>query len=666
MCGIVGVISLKEKSVDVDLCKALVDILEHRGPDDSGYLYFHTGARHQKNISFHVNLTNQKFKHINETLNSIEQDSIQQELHEHDYDLFFGFRRLSILDLTSMGHQPMSDLSKNIWLIFNGEIYNFKEIREELKKYGHKFKSKTDSEVIIYSYIQWGFDCVKKFNGMFAFAIYDNLKKILFLCRDRYGIKPLYWTLTPNQDFIFASEIKSIIKYKSYKMDIDKEGIIEYFTFQNFFTNKTLYKDIFLLEPGNFMIIDLITREVKKFEYWDFNFANKQKEENLAKESFLIDKLKKFINDAVKRNLISDVEVGCYLSGGIDTGIISCIASKYKNPLLTFTIGFDLSTVSGLEISYDERNRAEKMSYLFETEHYEMVLKAGDMEKCFDKLVYHLEEPRVGQSYPNFYSAKLASKFVKVVLSGTGGDELFAGYPWRYQYFSNYNEFIEKYYSYWNRLLKENELKEILTPIKEETKNFSTKEIFQSIINKQYKKFGKKGLDKDTCISLCLYLEAKTFLHGLLIVEDKLSMAHSLETRVPFLDNELVNFSLKIENSWKIIEKLNSFTENEIENKIAFTNGKYILRLLSKKLINDEIWNLPKQGFSAPDASWFKGKSIEFVKRNIMNKNAPIYEFLNRKKVYELLMEHLEGKKNRRLLIWSLLYFNKWLETFML
>ena len=222
MCGIVGALSLNKPSVNVDYIKPMADKIAHRGPDDAGYLCFHTGARHNKKISFYQNLTDEKFKNIEDMLPTIESNSAQRELHSHDYDLYMGHRRLSILDVSYAGHQPMSDLSKNIWIAYNGEIYNFKELRIELEELGHRFKSQTDTEVIIYAYIEWGIECIKRFNGMFAFSLYDNFNKKFYLCRDRYGIKPVYYHITQDKTFIYASEIKSILEYKDYKCEVDK------------------------------------------------------------------------------------------------------------------------------------------------------------------------------------------------------------------------------------------------------------------------------------------------------------------------------------------------------------------------------------------------------------------------------------------------------------
>ena len=383
MCGIAGVLSLIKKSIKVDYTKPMLDKIAHWGPDDAGYLYFSTGSKDTKKKSFYKNLTDEKFQNIKNKLPIYRSKLIQKDLQNQEYDLYMGHRRLSILDITYAGHQPMSDKSKNIWISFNGEIYNFKELKLELQKKGYTFNSKTDTEVIIYSYLEWGINCIRKFNGMFAFSLYDNLRKKFFLCRDRYGIKPVYYHITNDKTFIYGSEIKSILEYKDYKSQIDKEALLEYFTFQNIFTNKTLNKNIHILEAGNYFEIDLQTKNFKKKKYWDFDF---NKKENIKDESEYIEELERLCLQAVKRQLISDVPIGSYLSGGIDSSSIVAIASKYfkgsNNNLKTFTVGFDLSSASGLELSFDEREKARFVSNEFKTKHYEIILKSGDMEKC--------------------------------------------------------------------------------------------------------------------------------------------------------------------------------------------------------------------------------------------------------------------------------------------
>jgi len=665
MCGIAGFLSLTNPSTNVNYLKPMVDKISHRGPDDAGYLCFHTGSRHNRNISFYHNLTDNEFKNIEDMLPVIESSSVQRELHNHDYDLCMGHRRLSIIDVSYAGHQPMSDLSKNIWITYNGEIYNFKELRNELVKLGHRFKSNTDTEVIIYSYIEWGINCVKKFNGMFAFSLYDNYKKKFYLARDRYGIKPVYYHITSENTLVYASEIKSILEYKDYKSEIDKEALLEYFTFQNIFTNKTLHKDIQILEAGHYFEINLLSKEIEKIQYWDFDFSES---ENVKDEREYTEELDRLLTQAVTRQLVSDVPVGSYLSGGMDSGSITAIASKHfqqsNDYLKTFTVGFDLSSASGMELSFDERAKAEYMSYKFQTEHYEMVLKSGDMERCMHDFAYHLEEPRVGQSYPNYYAAKLASKFVKVVLSGAGGDELFAGYPWRYYKAvnnGNYDDYIDKYYSFWKRLIDNKDINKVFGPIANDVSNVWTRDIFSNVF-----KTPVKNQTPEEYINHSLYFEAKTFLHGLLVVEDKLSMAHSLETRVPFLDNDLVDFAQKIPVKFKLsnLSKVVKMDENEIGKLQKTNDGKLILRKSMSKHIPENIHKAVKQGFSGPDNSWFKGESIEFVGEKLLDSNAKIYQYMDKKSTQKLINQHLSGEQNRRLFIWSLLNFEEWCNVY--
>ena len=319
-------------------------------------------------------------------------------------------------------------------------------------------------------------------------------------------------------------------------------------------------------------------------------------------------------------------------------------------------------------MGFDERIKAEAMSYHFKTEHYEMVLKAGDMERVMPKMAYHLEEPRVGQSYPNYYAAQLASKFVKVVLSGAGGDELFAGYPWRYYRAvvnDNFEDYIDKYYLYWQRLVSNSELKQIFSPIWSDLEHISSRDIFRAV----FKNHKSNIQNPEDYINHSLYFEAKTFLHGLLVVEDKLSMAHGLESRVPFLDNDLVDFAMQCPVGLKLnnLSAVVRINENEPGNKSQkfFTksrDGKQIMRDVMSQHIPNEVTQAEKQGFSAPDSSWFKGDSIEFVKRILMDDNAHIYEFMDRSTVEMLLHAHLSGRQNKRLLIWSLLNVEQYLK----
>ena len=300
-----------------------------------------------------------------------------------------------------------------------------------------------------------------------------------------------------------------------------------------------------------------------------------------------------------------------------------------------------------------------------------MVLKAGDMERVLPKMTWHLEEPRVGQSYPNFYAAQLASKFTKVVLSGAGGDELFAGYPWRYYRAvtnDDFEHYIDKYYHFWHRLIPNTSIQKVFKTIWKDVSHVWTRDIFRDV----FKHHAADLPRPEDYINHSLYFEAKTFLHGLLIVEDKLSMAHGLESRVPFLDNDLVDFTMKLPVKMKL-GKLNEvvrINENEPGSKTAkyfekTRDGKLLLRKAMQKYVPQEVSRRVKQGFSAPDASWFRGESIDYVRSLIFDNNARIYEFLDREPVQALVTEHLEGRENRRLLIWSLLSVEHWCRTFL-
>ena len=620
MCGIAGLINTNGEYISSKILKQMTDSIAHRGPDGEGQWI-------ENNIGL-------------------------------------GHRRLAIIELSDLGRQPMHSLDGRYILTYNGEIYNHKEIKFELISNGYEFKGESDTEVLLYALIEWGERALLRLNGMFSFAFFDRKEKSLLIARDRYGIKPLYYA-KQGKNFMFASEQKAIIAHPNFKKILNKKALLEYFTFQNIFTNQTLLKDINILPAGHWMKYNLRKNLLEIQMYWDYKF---QDELSVHNEREYEEELNRLFKQAVKRQLISDVELGAYLSGGMDSGSICAIASKEIQDLKSFTIGFDLSSASGLELAFDERTKAEAMSALFKTEHYAMVLKSGDMEKCLTKLAWHLEEPRVGQSYPNYYAAKLASKFVKVVLSGSGGDELFGGYPWRYYRGINvqsFEEYIDKYYLYWQRLVSNTELKRIFKPIKNDVEDVWTRDIFKDVFLTH-----KEELNSvEDYINQSLYFEAKTFLHGLFMVEDKLSMSHGLESRVPFMDNDLVEFAMKcpvkfkLSNLFKVLRiNENNYGDKPQEYFKKTNDGKKILRNIMKKYIPNEILTAKKQGFSSPDASWFKGESIEFIKESLINKNAIIFDFIDKKEVNLLINEHLNGKKNRRLLIWSLLNVNRWME----
>jgi asparagine synthase (glutamine-hydrolysing) len=622
MCGITGLLHLDGAPVSQVILQKMTDAIAHRGPDGEG--------------------------------------------HWIEGNVGIGHRRLAIIDLSPAGHQPMIGTDQRYVLSFNGEIYNFRELRIELEAAGYRFRSKADSEVVLHALAHWGTDALLKLNGMFALALWDRKARTLLLARDRYGVKPLYYA-QQGHSFAFGSEQKAITAQPQFDRKLDKQALLEYFTFQNIFTDRTLLQGMHLLPAGHHATLDLnaATPKLKRTQFWDYRFS--EPNHPASKQEYL-EELDRLFRQAVNRQLVSDVELGSYLSGGMDSGSITAIAAQTLPNLKTFTCGFDLSSASGIELAFDERPKAEAMSARFKTEHYEMVLKAGDMERCLPQVARHLEEPRVGQSYPNYYAAKLASKFVKVVLSGSGGDELFGGYPWRYYRAAssqNFEQYIDQYYQYWQRLVDNRELKQIFAPVQSEVEGVWTRDIFRDVFATHDNILERP----EDYINHSLYFEAKTFLHGLLMVEDKLSMAHSLENRVPFMDNDLVDFAMQCPVGLKLnnLSEVLRINENEPGNKqnqfFQKTNdGKQILRDMMTGYIPTDITRAAKQGFSSPDASWFKGESIDFVKRTLLNSNARIYEVLDRQAVATFVEQHMRGEQNRRLLIWSLLNVEAWMQ----
>jgi asparagine synthase (glutamine-hydrolysing) len=623
MCGIVAIVNGDQKPAGLQIVQQMSDIIAHRGPDAAG-------------------------------------------LWSHD-NVAFGHRRLSIIDLSEGGKQPMHTPDGRYTIAYNGEIYNFVALRTELAALGEHFSSRSDTEVLLRAISRWGIQrAASRLNGIFALVVYDQLERKLLIARDRYGIKPLYYCNVGNV-MLFASEAKAFSAHPSFSANIDPEGLVEYLTFQNFISDRTLIKNVRMFPAGHTASLNCNAPiEMKTQEYWDFRFED---ESDVRSPEDMKSELLHLFQQAVSRQLISDVEVSSYLSGGMDSGSITAVAAGLLPKLRTFTCGFDLTSASGNELTFDERGPAERMSYLFDTEHYEVVLKAKDMERAFSKIVYHLDEPRVGQSYPNYYVAGLASKFGKVVLGGTGGDELFGGYPWRYYQGAgarNLREFSDQYFPVWERLIPQKQMSSVLAPIWQDVKHIDVRDMFNSVLKQHPVDFAHPS----ACLNLALYFEAKTFLHGLLVVEDKLSMAHGLESRVPFLDNDLVDFALKIPASAKVGNLQQAALANQSKrsgeaSSPAFkksNDGKLLLRSMMEELLPKEITEAQKQGFSAPDSSWFRKESAPFVKKQLLNADAPIFKSIDYDAVTPMLNSHFDGGDNKRLLVWSLLSVNEQME----
>lgn len=643
MCGIAGLIDLSGAKANPARLEVMRDAISHRGPDDAGIL-----------CDGPVGLAN---------------------------------RRLAIIDLTPAGHQPMSALDGTVHIAYNGEVYNFQELRTDLEALGHEFRSRTDTEVVLHAYLEWGEGCVSKFDGMFAFCVWDARSRRAFLARDRYGIKPLYYGYSRGSKFLFGSEIKAILAEGSLERAVDHKALREYFTFQNIYSDRTLFRNIRLLPAGCHMSLDLDSGALSLTRYWDFDFG-KSLETGDVSMSECADAVRGLFESAVTRQLVSDVPLGSFLSGGMDSGSIVAVASRRINRLMTFTGGFDLRNVEGLEAAFDEREAAEFMASSFSTEHYEMVIHAGDMQWIMPKLIWHLEDLRLGMCYQNYYMQRLASKFVKVVLSGAGGDEVFGGYPWRYDRLrtcGSDEEFVGRYLDYWQRLVPQNDHGAFF---KDETMRasagWSPSDVFKRVLaggalDGSYGPSGSVTGDagigapykSGRFLDAAMYFELKTFLHGLLIIADKLSMANSIEARVPYLDNGLVDFSLTIPAQYKYAGAgVSPAIDENVSGKkqVYYTQsnaGKKVLREAMAPLLPSGILGRNKQGFSPPEGSWYRGPTMAYVRETILGEKSVSGDYFRDDYLKRIVEEHTAGVTNHRLLIWSLLSFEWWCRTWM-
>jgi asparagine synthase (glutamine-hydrolysing) len=590
MCGIAGVVDLRGRPIDQTVARRMGDTLAHRGPDDQGQW-----------VDGPVALAN---------------------------------RRLAVIDLTEGGHQPMVSLDGRTVLVYNGELYNTPELRRDLEQRGHVFRSRSDTDVLLRSYEEWGPAAVERLDGMFAFAVWDGERRRLTLARDRFGVKPLYYAVDDGR-FLFASEVKALLE-AGLRVDVSPEALVEYFTFQNVVSDLTLFEGVRILPPGHLLLLD--EGEPRLERYWQLELEP----DDGPSEHEWTGRIREAFESTVRRQLVSDVPLGSFLSGGMDSASIAAVAGRSVPRLMTFTGGFDLSEATGIELVFDERDAAEAIARAFRTEHYEMVMHAGDMAWVLPELVWHLEDLRVGMSWQNHYIARLAAKFVKVALAGTGGDELFAGYPWRYELVADAppDAFEGRYYDYWSRLVADDERAEFFTPTyAAAAASHAPYDVFRSKV--------ARTAGQDT-VSRALTYEAETFLHGLLVVEDRISMAHSLEVRVPFLGDEVVEIARRIPTSLQHAEQ----------------GGKPLLRDAMRGLLPPAILEKPKQGFSPPDQSWYRGPSMDYVRGLLIEPRTLERGYFEPAAVRRVVEEHAEGRRNHRLLIWSLLCFEWWNRLF--
>ncbi len=616
MCGIVGVWDFKNK-VDKKRLNQMRDSLEHRGPDDKGTYV--------------------------------------------DGSIGLAQRRLSIIDLSKAGRQPMSNEDGNIWITYNGEIYNFKEIKEDLEKKGHKFESDTDTEVIIHAYEEYGEKCVSMFNGMFAFAIWDSNKKEIFLARDRIGQKPLVYYKDQDK-FVFASELKAILLYPAVDKTIADEAITHYLSFGYVPTPKCIFEKMSKLPPGHYGVVDK-KGNVKIEQYWDVHFYKtiKKSEKSHCKD------IVKDLYEATEKRMISDVPLGAFLSGGIDSSAVVAMMSKISDlPVKTFSIGFE-------EQDFDETVYARQVADLFGTDHREEIVKM-DAINIMDDLVWHYNEPYADSSaIPTFYLSKMTRKHVTVALSGDAGDESFLGYPRyvpdKYEIMSkvtpgflkpSVSSFGKMFFSQGHKipLFQQIGRKFDLLTMKEEEQyfewlsNFNTyyknktmnqvKESSKQILLQKADKYKAPMLKKQ-------YFDFKHYLpDDILVKVDIASMAHSLEVRSPFLDHNLIASASRI--PWKV--------------KMKNLEKKYLLKRALSGILPKNILYRKKAGFGVPLVHWFR-KDLKDVSYDVLlSKDASSRGYFNKSFIKKLLGSHNRGADHSHK-IWSLLFLEKWFRKFM-
>jgi asparagine synthase (glutamine-hydrolysing) len=625
MCGICGVTYFNtERIVTEHEVKRMCDVIAHRGPDEAGYL-----AKRNWGI---------------------------------------GMRRLSIIDLAT-GQQPLSNEDGSVWIVFNGEIYNYLEVRAEIEKKGHRFQTKSDTETIVHAYEEYGEDCPKKLNGMFAFAILDLRKQSLFMARDRLGIKPMYYYYDASK-FVFASELKAILQIQDIPRNVELQALDMFLTFEYIPAPYTIFQNIAKLPPGHSLRVQDGKISIRK--YWDLKFAERE-----IKESEICEQLVALLQDAVKIRLMSEVPLGAFLSGGIDSSSVVALMSRVMDrPVKTFSIGFK-------ESSYNELNYARLIAKHYKTEHQEFIIEPNALELT-EKLVGHLDEPFGDFSiFPTYLVSKMARQYVTVALSGDGGDELFAGYDTyiankfarRYNYlpgvFRNHlvepmlnripptekkkglinraKRFVEGArlpdnleHTRWMIFLQELEKSRLYTS--ETRDEISYPETYEFI----RKYFRQANTDDD--LNRQLYVDIKTYLvDDILVKVDRMTMATSLEGRVPFLDYRFVEFTATLPSRLKM----------------KGNDTKYILKKAMKNILPPEILTRGKEGFSIPIKNWLR-TDLKSLMLDILHPDRIRQQgFFDPNYVQQLTDEHLAGKENHSHRLWALMVFGIWQDIYL-
>lgn len=612
MCGITGIVYFdNNKKVTRHELKAMTDTIIHRGPDDEGQFI--------------------------------------------DENVGLGFRRLSIIDLKS-GHQPLSDACDNYWITFNGEIYNFKELRCDLIKKGYSFRTKTDTEAIVHLYAEYKEKCVDHLRGMFAFVIWDKQKKELFGARDRFGIKPFYYYID-GEKFVWGSEIKAITASVNIKKDINIEALDSYFAYGYIQREQSVFKQIKKLLPGHFFKLNPFKENKLTIrQYWRIQF-----EPDYSKtEQYWEGAIYETLNDAVRMRMISDVPLGAFLSGGIDSStVVALMCMNSSNRVKTFSIGFK-------EDKYNELKYARQVSEMYNTDHHELIVEPESIE-LLPKLVKAYDEPFAdSSSIPTYYVSKFAREYVTVALSGDGGDELFAGYT-SYSKMIALNKFRlnnKLIFGTLNKLIPDYMYGKGLTYYLSKDKNnigayfcfwkdYERRKIFNSSIKRDLKnnhaeniKLALLNSTRGNFISRMQQLDMQTYMvDDILTKVDRASMMNSLEARVPILDHKFAELSFKI----------------PAEFKIMGAKKKYILKKTFKDILPKDVISHKKQGFAVPLNNWFKGDLKEYAYDNLQNSKY-LYDYLNPEYVSRVFKNHQKGIRDYSQKIWSLLFLNEWLK----
>ena len=624
MCGICGKISFN-RDVSEELIRKMCGTLTHRGPDDEG-VYVKGG-------------------------------------------IGLGHRRLAIIDLSPAGHQPMSNEDGSIWIVLNGEIYNFLELREGLEKKGHRFKSHSDTEVVLHLYEDKGPECVKDLRGMFAFAIWDERKELLFAARDRIGKKPFYYR-HKNQVLIFGSEIKAILQDPDVSREVNRPAITDYLSYGYTPTPETMFMGIMKLPPAHFMVYEKGKISIEK--YWELDFSKKLK----LSEREYCDRTMDLLEECTRIRLISDVPLGAFLSGGIDSSAVVYMMSKLSSkPVKTFSIGFDNE-------KYSELKYAKIIAERFKTEHHEYIVKPDAIE-LLPKLVWHYNEPYADSSaLPSYYVAKMTRQKVTVALNGDGGDEDFGGYE-RFMA-ARYAELINKAPIPFKKKIIEAIIKRIPESLEfKDSKarlrrfmvelsksyrerhynwmaifnNYEKNSLFSDEFNKEIsgrnsfsyldKAFNECGSEDVVDKVMCADIKTN-LLDDLLVKMDIATMANSLEGRSPFLDHKMMEFCAAMPSNMKI----------------KGTKLKYILKKALSRALPKEILSRGKMGFGVPLDSWFRNELKGYSYDILMSDKAMKRGYFKKEAVKKLLDDHMAAKANNGARIWSLLFLELWHRMF--